>query len=132
MDFILKTLTALLTSLLTFVGILSPIPVEEIKLGGITASSTTITTSGYREVIVSVNACQTIIAAWGAGGGGATGANGQGGGGGGGGAFASSTITTTPGQILRLFVAASTALEVSGATTSASTTVPTLIVGASG
>ena len=56
-----------------------------VVLGSIVASSTTITVSGYRTVVVSANACETSFAAWGAGGGGATGATNQGGGGVGGG-----------------------------------------------
>ncbi len=107
-------------------------PEPEMRLGAITASSTTITATGYRTLIVSANACETSIAAWGAGGGGAIGSTNQGGAGGGGGAFASSTITTTPGDTLRIYIAPSTATEVNGATTTASTTAPTLIVAASG
>ncbi len=102
------------------------------SFGSITASSTTFTATGYRTYVVSANACTTDIAAWGAGGGGADGATNQGGGGGGGGAFASSTITTTPGTTIRLFIAAGTATEVSGTSTTASTTAPAMIVSADG
>ena len=131
----LKKASQLTLVLVIFVGgyfMFDRVVPPQFAMGSINASSTTLTSSGYREWTVSANACQTSIAVWGGGGGGATGASGQGGGGGGGGGFASSTITTTPGQIIRMFIAPSTALEVSAASTTASTTAPTMIAGASG
>jgi len=90
------------------------------------------TTPGYTEWTVPASVYSLDVACWGAGGGGATGATGQGGGGGGGGGFASSTQSVSPSDTIRIYVAPSTALEVSGATSTASTTAPTRIVGASG
>ncbi|HYF12909.1 MAG TPA: hypothetical protein VD928_01255, partial [Candidatus Paceibacterota bacterium] len=68
-------------------------PEVQIARAAITASSTTYSTAGTFSYKVSTNACQTDVAAWGAGGAGFDGGNSGGGAGGGGGAFASSTLT---------------------------------------
>lgn len=60
----------------------------------ITASTTVYATAGTFTYIVSTNACNVDVAAWGAGGAGFDGTNSGGGAGGGGGAFASSTLNT--------------------------------------
>ncbi|MES2007022.1 MAG: hypothetical protein V4436_02860 [Patescibacteria group bacterium] len=71
------------------------------------------------------------IACWGAGGAGFTGDANGGGSGGGGGAFASSTISVTQGDVIRLFVGAGGATSgANGATSTASTTGAVLVVSA--
>lgn len=70
----------------------------------ITASSTTYSTAGTFTYVVSTNACEVVIEAWGAGGAGAITNVNTGGGGGGGGAYARSTTTPAIGSSHTLVV----------------------------
>lgn len=89
-------------------------------------------TPGYTEFLSSVDA-SLDIACWGGGGAGFDGSTIGGGGGGGGGAFASSTVSVSVGETIRLFVGAGGVGSSSdGATSTASTTVPSALVVADG
>ena len=89
------------------------------------------TVAGYAEWTVPAGVTTADFACWGGGGGGADGSN-AGGGGGGGGAFASSTISVTVGSIYRIFVADSVLEGVTNASSTASSSVPAVIVNAQG
>jgi hypothetical protein len=89
-------------------------------------------TAGYTEWTVPASVSTIDVACWGGGGGGADGETNQGGGGGGGGAFASSSLSVSAGQIIRIQVGGTAAQETNGATSTASTTAPAFIVEAQG
>lgn len=82
----------------------------ELTLGAITASSTIYSTAGTQTYVVSTNACEQTIEAWGAGGAGGLQTN-NGGGGGGGGGYARATTTSAVGTSHTLVIAAATASD---------------------
>ncbi len=89
-------------------------------------------TAGYTTWTVPSGVTSLDVACWGGGAGGADGPSNTGGGGGGGGAFASTTQSVAALDVIRIFVAASVAMETTGATSTASTTAPAYIVEAQG